>query len=227
MTSINFEQSRRFMIEQQIRPWNVLDADVLARLASVRRELFVPFAHQALAFVDMELPLGNAGAGAEAGQCMLAPRVEARLLQDLALKASDRVLEIGTGSGYMAALLGSLSAHVTSLEIDPALVHQARRNLAAAGTSNVDVLQADGADIAQIKGEFDVIVLSGSVAEVPHALLAKLTTGGRLAAIVGDLPMMRVNIVTRQSNAVFDTLQPWDTVAPRLLGFSERPRFKF
>jgi protein-L-isoaspartate(D-aspartate) O-methyltransferase len=228
MTSINFEQSRRFMIEQQIRPWNVLDAQVLARLSSVRRELFVPLAHQALAFVDMELPLGNAGgSAAEAGQCMLAPRVEARLLQDLALKASDRVLEIGTGSAYMAALLGSLSSHVTSLEIDPALVHQARRNLAAAGTSNVDVLQADGSEIAQIRGEFDVIVLSGSVAEVPHALLAKLTTGGRLAAIVGELPMMRVNIVTRQSNAVFDTLQPWDTVAPRLLGFSERPRFKF
>jgi protein-L-isoaspartate(D-aspartate) O-methyltransferase len=223
-SSFDFDPSRRLMIEQQIRPWNVLDAQVLARLSSVRRELFVPLAHQALAFVDMELPLGDAH---NTGQAMLAPRVEARLLQELTLKPSDHVLEIGTGSGHMAALLGSLAAQVTSLEIDPALAQQARRNLVAAGTNNVDVLQADGADSDQIKGEFDAIVLSGSVADVPPALLRKLRIGGRLVAIVGDDPIMRVNVVTRSSGIVFATRQPWDTVAPRLLGFGERARFKF
>jgi protein-L-isoaspartate(D-aspartate) O-methyltransferase len=217
-------QTARFnMIEQQIRPWNVLEADILEALALVRREDFVPEQHRALAFADTELPLGH-------GQCMLAPRLEARLLQDLHIEATDTVLEIGTGSGYMAALLGHRAHHVLSLELVPELADAAHHKLRDAGISNVEVRIANGS----IEGEggteggpFDVILLSGSVAQVPQWLLSKLRVGGRLAAIVGDLPMMRTTIVRRNSASDFHTTQPWDTVAPRLQGFAELPQFHF
>jgi protein-L-isoaspartate(D-aspartate) O-methyltransferase len=217
-------QTARFnMIEQQIRPWNVLEADILEALALVRREDFVPEQHRALAFADTELPLGH-------GQCMLAPRLEARLLQDLHIEATDTVLEIGTGSGYMAALLGHRAHHVLSLELVPELADAAHHKLRDAGISNVEVRIANGS----IEGEggteggpFDVILLSGSVAQVPQWLLSKLRVGGRLAAIVGDLPMMRTTIVRRNSASDFRTTQPWDTVAPRLQGFAELPQFQF
>ena len=221
---MNFEQARFNMIEQQIRPWEVLDADVLALLSVVKRENFVPASMKAMAFVDMELPLREGGAR---GQAMLAPRLEARLLQDLAVQSHERVLEIGTGSGYMAALLAHRAAHVLSLEIDADLTAQARKNLAQEGISNVDVRQADGVNGAAADGPFDVIVLSGSVAEVPQALLAQLKVGGRLAAIVGDEPMMRSTLITRNSETAWTTAEPWDTVAPRLVSFAEHTQFSF
>ena len=221
---MNFEQARFNMIEQQIRPWEVLDGDVLALLSVVKRENFVPAGLKALAFVDMELPLREAGAR---GQAMLAPRLEARLMQDLAVQAHERVLEIGTGSGYMAALLAHRAAHVLTLEIEAELTVQARKNLAHEGMSNVDVRQADGVAGAPADGPFDVIVLSGSVAEVPQALLAQLKVGGRLAAIVGEEPMMRATFITRNSEAAWTTTEPWDTVAPRLVNFAEHSHFSF
>lgn len=221
---MNIEQARFNMIEQQIRPWNVLDADVLDLLAQVRREDFVPAAHRALAFADLELPLRGTG---EQGLCMLAPKVEARMLQDLAVKKHEKVLEIGTGSGYMAALLGQCAQRVLTLEIDAELASQARANLQKAGASNVEVRQADGAHGAPVEGPFDVIVLSGSVAEVPHKLLEQLKTGGRLMAIVGDAPVMRATLITRTSSVEYLTSQGWDTLAPRLLNFPEHPRFSF
>ena len=221
---MNFEQARFNMIEQQIRPWEVLDGEVLALLSVVKRENFVPVSMKAMAFVDMELPLREGGAR---GQAMLAPRLEARLLQDLAVQSHERVLEIGTGSGYMAALLAHRAAHVLSLEIDADLTAQARKNLAQEGISNVDVRQADGVNGAAADGPFDVIVLSGSVAEVPQALLTQLKVGGRLAAIVGDEPMMRATVVTRTSDSNFTTTEPWDCNAPRLTGFTEPSRFAF
>lgn len=221
---MNFEQARFNMIEQQIRPWEVLDADVLTLLSVVKRENFVPASMKAMAFVDMELPLREGGAR---GQAMLAPRLEARLLQDLAVQSHERVLEIGTGSGYMAALLAHRAAHVLSLEIDADLTAQARKNLAQEGISNVDVRQADGVNGAAADGPFDVIVLSGSVAEVPQALLAQLKVGGRLAAIVGDEPMMRSTLITRNSETAWTTAEPWDTVAPRLVSFAEHTQFSF
>ncbi|MDM7941569.1 MAG: protein-L-isoaspartate O-methyltransferase [Hydrogenophaga sp.] len=223
-----FDHARFNMIEQQIRPWEVLSPQVLDLLSRIRREDFVPAAHRSLAFADMELPLTHP---AVEGQCMLAPKVEARLLQDLDLRPSDKVLEIGSGSGYMAALLASLSRSVVSVEIDPVLAATARDNLRNAGIGNAEVRHADAAaqDFAacSVNGPFDAILLSGSVAELPPALLALLAPGGRLAAIVGFEPMMRATIVTRTGDASFQTAQPWDTVAPRLLNFPEPSRFRF
>lgn len=221
---ISDTQTARFnMIEQQIRPWNVLDGDILEALTLVRREDFVPEKHRALAFADTELPLGH-------GQFMLAPRLEARLLQDLHVEPTDTVLEIGTGSGYMAALLGHRAHHVLSLELVPELADAAHHRLRDAGVRNVEVRIADGAVQSEggtEGGPFDVILLSGSVAQVPPWLLSQLRVGGRLAAIVGDLPMMRTTIVRRNSATDFLTTQPWDTVAPRLQGFAELPQFRF
>lgn len=221
---MNFEQARFNMIEQQIRPWNVLDGEILDLLSQVRREAFVPVAHQSLAFADLELPLRGSG---ENGMCMLAPKVEARMLQDLAVKKHEKVLEIGTGSGYMAALLAQRAQRVITLEIDAELANQARSNLSKAGITNVDVRQADGAQGIPADSPFDVIVLSGSVAEVPHKLLEQLKTGGRLMAIVGDAPVMRATLITRTSAVEYLSTQGWDTLAPRLLNFPEHPRFSF
>ncbi len=221
---MNYEQARFNMIEQQIRPWEVLDSQVLALLAVIKREDFVPTAYKALAFADMEIPLASPQ---KPGQCMLSPKVEARILQDLSVQKHEKVLEIGTGSGYMAALLGHRGNQVISFEMDAALAQTARGNLQRAGIYNAEVLTANGADMGLHKGPFDVIVLSGSVAEVPTALLEMLKIGGRLSAIVGDEPVMRATLVTRVGEAAWRTTQAWDTVAPRLFGFAEPSRFSF
>lgn len=217
---MNLEQARFNMIEQQIRPWDVADAQVLQLLGAIRREDFVPLAHRALAFVDMEIPLGY-------GQCMLAPRVEARLLQDAAVQKNEKVLEVGAGSGFMAALLAHCAQRVISLEIVPELAQMARSNLQKAGIYNADVRGADGSGGLPAEGPFDVIMLSGSVAEVPQLLLQQLKPGGRLLAIVGEEPVMRATIITRTGEAEFLTRQPWDTVAPRLAHFPEPSHFQF
>lgn len=220
MSELNVAQARFNMIEQQIRPWNVLDTGVLELLSTVSREAFVPAAHKALAFADLEIPLPG-------GQCMLAPRLEARLLQDLALQAHESVLEIGAGSGFMAALLSHRAAQVLSVELLPELVEMARNNLQKTGIRNVTVRQDDGAKLSDALGTFDAIVLSGSVTQVPHDLLQRLNVGGRLLAIVGDEPQMRATLVTRTSATEFRTTQPWDANAPRLLHFPEPSRFQF
>jgi protein-L-isoaspartate(D-aspartate) O-methyltransferase len=224
----DLERARFNMIEQQIRPWDVLDLDVLALLSQVKREEFVPSAHKALAFTDMMIPLGApADEALRQGWCMLEPKQEARILQDVAPRAHEKVLEVGTGSGYMAALLASRAQRVISLEIVPELAGMARENLQRAGIRNVEVREGDGAKGLAAEGPFDVIVLSGSVAEVPQALLAQLKVGGRLAAIVGNEPVMRATFITRTGDAAFTTLQPWDTAAPRLAHFPEPSRFHF
>ena len=223
-TAFDVEQARFNMIEQQVRPWEVLDPQVLALLGDVKREHFVPEAHKALAFVDMDIPLTQP---AREGQCILSPRVEARMVQDLQLQPTDKVLEIGTGSGFSAALMARLAQQVLSLEIDPALASKARTHLMQAGVSNVTVRCADGSQGAAADGPFDAIVLNGSVAEVPAALLQQLTVGGRLVAIVGQEPMMRATVVTRSSDSSFTTAEPWDVNAPRLSGFTEPSRFSF
>jgi len=221
-TTPDLERLRFNMIEQQIRPWDVLDFDILELLGSIRREDYVPPAHRALAFFDMDIPLGS-----EPGQVMLSPKVEARMLQDLKIGKHESVLEIGTGSGFMAALLAHRAAQVLSLEIDAQLAATAAENLRRNGVHNVEVRVADGSKPLPSGPTFDVIVLSGSVARVPQNLLGSLKTGGRLAAIVGDEPVMRANFITRVSEGQWDTVQPWDTVAPRLLGFPEPSRFNF
>ena len=231
---MNYEQARFNMIEQQIRPWEVLDSQVLALLAVIKREDFVPTAYRSLSFADMEIPL-SPSSRQEPGQCMLSPKVEARLLQDLAVQKHEKVLEIGTGSGYMAALLGHRGSQVISLEINPDIAETARNNLQKAGIYNAEVRTGDGAaNFTQsvsssdpLKGPFDVIVLSGSVADVPAGLLALLKVGGRLSAITGEEPVMRATLVTRTADAAWRTTHAWDTVAPRLLHFPEPSRFSF
>ena len=217
---MNTEQARFNMIEQQIRTWEVLDPSVLELLAVVKREDFVPKEYRAMAFVDTEVPLPG-------GQSMLAPKVEARLLQELAVQRHERVLEVGAGSGYMAALLAHKAQHVTTLEIRPELARLATDNLRRAWIMNATVLEADAARTVPDDGPFDVIVLSGSVAEVPRTLLAQLKPGGRLTAIVGQQPVMRAVLLTRSGDPGFSTIELFDTVASRLEGFGEPTRFVF
>ncbi|CAM8641848.1 Pcm Protein-L-isoaspartate carboxylmethyltransferase [Comamonadaceae bacterium] len=213
-------QARFNMIEQQIRPWNVLDLQVLELLGTIHREDFVPEAHRALAFADTEIPLPS-------GQCMLAPRLEARMLQDLMVQPHETVLEVGAGSGFMAALLAHRARQVLTLEIVPELAAMARSNLTKAGLGNVTVREADGSKLGASEGKFDVIVLSGSVGQVPQDLLQHLTIGGRLGVIVGDDPVMQCTIVTRTSETDFRSSATWETVVQRLQGFAEPARFQF
>lgn len=220
MNLSDVEKARYYMIEQQIRPWDVSDEAVLGLLATVKREDFVPPAQKSLAFVDMAIALPD-------GQSMLQPRIEARLLQDAAVQATDKVLEIGTGSGYTAALLAHQAQRVISLEINPGIADMARANLQRAGLHNVEVRQADGSKGAVADAPFDVILLGGSVSEVPQALLSQLKVGGRLVGIVGDEPIMHAQVITRTSETNFVATQKWDDNAPRLLNFPEPDAFKF
>ncbi len=216
---MDFEQARFNMIEQQVRPWDVLAPDVLDLLGAVRREDFVPAAYRNLAFTDMEIPL-------PAGECMLAPRVEARMLQELAPRKHEWVLEIGTGSGFVAALLGHCAAQVMSLEMHPELADTAQRRLRQSGVMNATVRCMD-ASRELPPGEFDAILLSGSVAEIPAALVERLKPGGRLCAIVGDAPVMHGQLLTRVGAGENKVVDLFDTVAPRLHGFAETSRFRF
>ena len=217
---MNIEQARFNMIEQQIRPWDVLDKGVLGLLAVVRREDFLPPATRSLAFVDTEVPLGE-------GESMLAPRVEARMLQDLQVQRHERVLEVGTGSGFMAALLGHRAQSVISLEIKPALARTATENLRRSGASNVTVVQADGARGHAAEGPFDAIMLSGSVSKVPDELLKQLKPGGRLVAIEGDDPVMEAVRYTAAADGTYSRVALFDLTAKRLAGFPEPARFHF
>jgi protein-L-isoaspartate(D-aspartate) O-methyltransferase len=158
---------------------------------------------------------------------MLAPRLEARLLQDAAVGKHEKVLEIGAGSGYLTALLAHQAQRVIALEIDPELVKLARANLQKAGIHNAEVRQFDGAVGAAAEAPFDLIVLSGSVAEVPQSLLDQLKVGGRLIGIVGEEPVMCATLVTRTSQAEFTTKTLWDSVAPGLLNFPVPSHFHF
>jgi protein-L-isoaspartate(D-aspartate) O-methyltransferase len=221
---MNIEQARFNMIEQQIRPWDVLDQDVLELLVLVKREAFVPAAYRALAFADTEIPLPR-------GENMLAPRVEARIMQELGVQKHENVLEIGAGSGYMAALLAHRARHVTAVEIEPELKEMAQKNLADYGISNVEVVLGDGAQgytaANQPNAPYDVIVLSGSVATVPEKLLSQLKVGGRLFAVVGTAPAMTAQIITRSSDVKYSTGGLFETVIKPLRNAPEPSRFKF
>jgi len=217
---MNIEQVRFNMIEQQIRPWDVLDTEVLDLLHVVKRENFVPVAHKALAFADTEIPLPG-------GENMLFPKIEARLLQDVMVKKHESVLEIGTGSGYMAALLAHRARHVTTVEIAPELKALAEQNLAANGVANVTVELGDGAQGWTNGAPFDVIVVSGSLPELPEALLKQLKVGGRLAVIIGQAPAMKAQLITRTGEAGYDTRTLFETSVKPLLLASQPSAFKF
>ena len=217
---MNTELARFNMVEQQIRPWNVLDHAVLEQLSFLDRSLFLPSAFEELAYSDTEIPLLH-------GETMLAPRVAARLAQDLLLKPSDNVLEIGTGSGYLTALLASLSATVLSLECHSDLLQQAHSHLQQAGITNTELRQSSGIPNDLPLAAFDAIVLTGSVAQVPAELLDLLKAGGRLMAVVGEEPIMQATRFTRPSHGDVHTQVMWDVVLPRLHGLTQAPAFQF
>jgi len=217
---MNIEQARFNMIEQQIRPWDVLDPQVLDLLFVVKREDFAPPAYRNLAFADMEIPLGS-------GQMMLAPKIEAKMLQELGIKKTDKILEIGTGSGYMAALLAARAEHVVTVECRPALADIARQNLERAGVANVTVELGDGANGWAQRGPYDAIVVSGSVPAVPAALLKQLRVGGRLAVVVGEAPVMEAQLITCTADGIYNTVNLFETVIPSLDGVAAKASFSF
>lgn len=201
---MNIEQARFNMIEQQIRPWNVLDQDVLDLLVVVKREEYVPAACRSLAFADTEIPLAG-------GEAMFTPKMEARLLQEVQLKKHETVLEIGAGSGYMAALLAHKGRQVTTVEILPELKAMAESNLAKNGVTNVTVELGNGAQGWANGAPFDVIVISGALEVLPEAFLKQVKVGGRIAAILGVAPAMTANIITRVSETAYDTVKVFET----------------
>ena len=227
MMGMDIEQARFNMIEQQIRPWEVLDPEVLRLLSVIKREDFVAAAHKALAFADIELPIGPAGSKGEAGQTMLEPKVEARLLQELNLKNTDTVLEIGTGSGYMAALLASKAEYVYSVEIDPELAEIANHNLQAAGVANVSLQLGDGSHGLPAQAPYDAIVITGSMPVLPPEFLQQLKVGGRLVAFVGEAPVMHAQLVTRTGEDAFNTINLFETVVAPLVNAQQREQFVF
>jgi protein-L-isoaspartate(D-aspartate) O-methyltransferase len=221
---MNIEQARFNMIEQQIRPWDVLDLDVLNLLMVVKREDYVPAAYKALAFMDTEIPL-------PCGENMLAPKLEARILQDAAIKKHEHVLEIGAGSGYMAALLAHKARHVTTVEIEPELKALAEKNLAANGVTNATVMLGDGAQGWQGAGAnsapYDVIVISGSLPVLPEAFLKQVKVGGRIVAIVGEAPVMSAELITRTSDVAYNTVKLFETSVKPLRNAVTPSHFKF
>ena len=223
-TAMNRDQARFNMIEQQIRPWNVLDTEVLQHLALLRRDDFAPAAHRDLAFADVEIPLLP---DARPGQSMLPPRLEARIFQELALRNTDKVLEVGSGSGYMAALLATRAEFVHSVEIDPRLAELARSNLQRAGVVNVFVETGDAVQGWSAKAPYDAIVLSGSTPRLSETLLRQLKVGGRLIAVVGEAPVMVMQLVTRTGEDSFTTTNVLETLLAPLLNAPQRSKFVF
>jgi protein-L-isoaspartate(D-aspartate) O-methyltransferase len=221
---MNLEQARSNMVEQQIRPWEVLDQDVLDLLYAVPREEFVPRAWRNLAFSDMEIPLKEQ---ARDGEKMWAPKIEARVLQALAPKRTERVLEVGTGSGYLAALLAHRSAHVYSVEIEPALAAFGKANIARHGVDNVTLETGDGARGYDRWAPYDIVVLTGSVPVLPPTVLESLAPGGRVFAVVGDAPVMTAKIVTRTAPGAFRTAELFETLLAPLVNCAQPSRFSF
>jgi len=220
MTSMNFEQARFNMVEQQIRTWEVLDPRVLDLLLHVRREDYVPIQYRALAFADMEIPLGL-------GEKMLAPKMEARMLQELALKPDDKILEVGTGSGYMTALLASLGGHVYSVEIIAEFTQSAGSRLTAHGITNVTLEAGDAARGWDRHAPYDAIVLTGSVPVLPDAFAKSLQAGGRLIAVVGEPPVMEAQVISCVSTGVYNTTGLFETCITPLKNALQPAKFVF
>jgi protein-L-isoaspartate(D-aspartate) O-methyltransferase len=215
----NMELARFNMVEQQIRPWDVLDVNVLDLIKKVKREHFVPVDKQSLAFMDVEIPLGH-------DVKMWSPKLEARALQALKLKLSDKVLEVGTGSGYLTALMSRMASNVTSVEILQELSARAARNLAAHHYDNI-TLEVGDASKGWGNEKYDAIVLTGSVPLPPETFYGMLNTGGRLFAIVGDAPAMKAMLVTCVAPGVFETNTLFETSVAPLTNAPQPQRFVF
>ncbi len=219
---MDVEQARFNMVEQQIRPWDVLDQGVLDLLRELRREDFVPEEHRSLAFSDMEIPLGH-------GEVMLSPKFEATILQEVGVKAGDRVLEVGTGSGFMTALLARMANRglVRSVDIVPEFVARAEAILKRHGINNVVLEVGDAAQGWPQGGPYDIVVLTGSVPVLPAAFLASLKVGGRLFAVVGEAPVMEARLITRVAEDAYRTANLFETVIPPLKNAMQPQRFVF
>ena len=217
---MDIEQARYNMVEQQIRPWDVLDQNVLDLLFKVRREDFVPEAHRNLAFVDMEIPLGH-------GESMWTPKLEARAVQELDLRPTDRVLEIGTGSGYLTALLAAEAAEVVSVDILPYFTTTAGQKLRAHGISNVQLHTGDAACDWDDASGFDVIILTGSTPLLSDALVRRLRVGGRLFAIVGEAPVMQAQLVTCTAPGAYRSVTLFETCVKALVNAPHPAAFVF
>jgi protein-L-isoaspartate(D-aspartate) O-methyltransferase len=223
---MDLEQTRFNMVEQQIRPWDVLDQEVLKLLFELRREEFVPPAYHSLAFVDMEIPLGY-------GEVMLTPKLEARILQELQVKKTDKILEVGCGSGYLAALLAKQGEYVYSVEIVPELKAMAEKNLQAHAIANVLVENGDAALGWPPHGPYDVIVLTGSTPVLPEAFQKSLRAGGRMFAVVGDAPVMQaalVNCLVQEkegASGAYSTVSLFETCITPLRNAQQPTRFTF
>jgi protein-L-isoaspartate(D-aspartate) O-methyltransferase len=220
LSPMDLEQARYNMIESQIRTWEVLDQRVLDTLSAVKREEYVPDKYRPLAFVDMEIPLGH-------GQVMLAPKLEARMLQELTLKGSDRVLEVGTGSGYMTALLAALAEHVYSVEWHADLSEAARARLAEHRVHNVTLEIGDAGRGWSRQAPYDAIVLSGSVPLLAKGFQAALKPHGRLLAVVGTPPVMTARLVTSVSEGVYNDVGLFETCIAPLRNVPQPERFVF
>ncbi|MCK6388416.1 protein-L-isoaspartate O-methyltransferase family protein [Zoogloea sp.] len=217
---MNFEKARFNMVEQQIRPWEVLDFDVLDLLMSVRREEFVPEAYKSLALSEAEIPLGNGGS-------MLIPVIEGKILQAIQVKRSDKVLEVGAGSGYFAALLAARADWVRTVEIEPALVTMAHENLKRYGVENVIVEEGDAICGWPSNAPYDLIVVSGGVPFIPETLLQQLKVGGRLFAFVGEPQLMTATLVTQVSEGNFRTESLFENAVPMMRNAPQKSQFKF
>jgi protein-L-isoaspartate(D-aspartate) O-methyltransferase len=217
---MNLEQARTNMVEQQIRTWEVLDQDVLDLLYVVPREQFVPEKHRTLAFSDLEIPIGE-------GQRMWQPKLEARVLQELALRRTDRVLDVGTGSGYMAALMSHRASQVFSVEVIPALAAFGRANLERHGADNVTLEIGDASHGWQEHAPYDVIVLTGSTPILPRSVVEQLAPGGRLFAVVGEAPVMTARLVAVTAPGVWSSTDLFETVIAPLVNAEHAPRFRF
>lgn len=214
------ETARFNMIEQQIRTWEVLDPIVLALLNEIPREHFVPAEYQGLAFADIEIPVG-------AGQTMLSPKLEGRILQALSMQKTHNVLHIGTGSGYVTALLASLAKHVTSVEINAKLSAKAAQNLAKHTIQNVSLLVADGALGLPKQAPFDLIVYTGSCPVEPQGVRNQLAIGGSFFIVLGTGPAMQATLIQRLSDTAFRQDVLFETYVPELINAPQASTFKF
>ena len=217
---MNIEQARYNMVEQQVRTWDVLDQNVLGLMERAPRDAFVPDAYRALAYADISVPLAH-------GQCMLPPRMEARMLQSLRLDSADRVLEVGTGSGFFTFMLAALAGHVVSVELHPELLESARLRLEAHNAFNITLEQGDGVTGRASGAPYDVIAMTGSLPILSEQLERQLSIGGRLFVVIGEAPAMEAVLIERLSENEWRRDDLFETVIPPLTGAPSRSRFVF
>lgn len=220
MVSLDLDSARSNMLVNQIRAWEVLNPEILDTIAAVPRERFVPDRFRHLAFADELLPIGH-------GQVMFAPKYEGRFLQALDIQAADRVLEIGTGTGYMAALLGRRARQVVSVELYEDFVAGATQRLRGQGYQNVRVVLGDGCDGWPQEGPYDVMLVTGSLPTLPESLLSQLKPGGRLGVIVGQSPVMQAQVITKTASGSPATSNLFEADLPPLVNAVAPDPFEF